>query len=62
MEKNERFYKAAWYLINAAREIKELDKELANLCLDKADDLRKRIVIDEDEIAEIEKYKGILKE
>ena len=56
MDKNEKYYKAACHLVGAAAELRAFNEELANWCLDKADELRKEIVVDEKEIKEIRKW------
>lgn len=61
MDKNEKYYKAAWHLVGAATELRTFNEELANWCLDRADELRKEIVIDDKEVKEIEKYEELLK-
>jgi len=61
MENNIAYFKAAWSLVQAARELRTVDDELAFSLLEIADDLRKKVSINEEENQEIEKYVDILK-
>lgn len=62
MENNTNYFNAAVLMLEAASWLKDVDNELANFLLDKADQLKDRIVIlEKTELEEVSKYEQILK-
>jgi len=62
MEKNILLYNAAMALVRASKFVKEVDKEFGTTMLDKAEELKDKIHIDEMENEEIGRYKQLIKE
>jgi hypothetical protein len=62
MERNSRLYECAKMLVEASRILLPFDKDIKEQILDIATLISQRIIIDEKEIGEIEKYEQQLKE
>jgi len=62
MDKNVKLYNVSLHLYHAAILLSEIDRELKQELLDKAENILKDIKINEKEIQEIEKYKQKLME
>jgi len=62
MDRNKNLYDAAGHLLSAARSLDTVDKEKKELLLNIAGELLDKIVIDDKEINEIEKYQKIIRE
>lgn len=62
MEKNVLLYNAAMSLVEASKFVSQLDKEFGIIMLDKAENFKKMIHVDEKENREIDRYKNLIKE
>jgi len=62
MDKNILLYNAALALVEASKFVKEVDKKFGMTLLDKAEEFKNSIHIDEKENKEIGRYKQLIKE
>jgi len=60
MDKNIVLYNAAIALVEASKFINEVDREFGIIMLDKAEELKRKIHIDEKENKEIVRYKQLI--
>ena len=62
MENNANYFNAAVLMVEAASWLKDVDNDLASYLIEKADQLKDRIVIlDQKELEEVKKYEQLLK-
>ena len=62
MDKNIVLYNAAIALVEATKFVNEVDKEFVTVMLDKAEEFKDKIHINEKENKEIGRYKQLIKE